>query len=97
MPESTTRIISLHDADALPIAKGHINRPVEFGYKAQIVDNKDGIVLDYTIELGNPPDAPQPAPAIARIKQRTGNAPRAATADRGYGEAKWTTSYTIWA
>lgn len=25
-------------------------RPVEFGYKAQVVDNEDGIVLDHTVE-----------------------------------------------
>jgi transposase, IS5 family len=32
-------------------------------------------------------DAPQLAPAIHRIKARTGRAPRTVTADRGYGEA----------
>jgi transposase, IS5 family len=64
------------------------NRPVEFGYKAQIVDNEDGIVLDYTLDEGNPADAPQLAPAIARITARTGQVPTAVTADRGYGEAR---------
>jgi len=88
MPESATRLVSLHDPDARAIAKGRINKPVEFGYKAQVVDNEDGIVVDYTVEQGNPADAPQLAPAIARIKQRTGLGPREATADRGYGEAK---------
>ena len=33
------------------------------------------------------PDAPQLAPAIERIKLLTKKAPRAVTADRGYGEA----------
>jgi transposase, IS5 family len=87
-PDSATRIVSLHDPDARPIVKGRLGKPVEFGYKAQVVDNEDGIVLDYTVEEGNPPDAPQLAPAIGRIKQRTGKAPRAVAADRGYGEAK---------
>jgi len=53
-----------------------------------VIDNEDGIVLDHTIEEGNPPDAPQLAPAIARITQRTRTAPSKVTADRGYGEAK---------
>jgi transposase, IS5 family len=87
-PDSATRIVSLHDPDARPIVKGRLGKPVEFGYKAQVVDNEDGIVLDYTVEEGNPPDAPQLAPAIERITQRTGKAPRAVAADRGYGEAK---------
>jgi len=37
---------------------------------------------------GNPADAPRLAPAIARITRRTGQPPRAVTADRGYGEAR---------
>jgi IS5 family transposase len=86
MPDSATRLVSLHDPDARPIRKGRIDRPVEFGYKAQVTDNDDGIVVDYAVETGNPPDAPQLAPAISRIRQRAGRAPRSVTADRSYGE-----------
>jgi IS5 family transposase len=86
-PEGATRLVSLHDPDARPIVKGRLGKPVEFGYKAQVVDNSQGIVLDYEVMVGNPPDAPLLAPAIARIKARFNKAPRAATADRGYGEA----------
>ena len=87
-PDSATRLVSLHDPQAHPIVKGGLGKPVEFGYKGQVVDNEDGIVLDYTVEEGNPPDAPQLAPAIARVKRRTGSTPRKVTADRGYGEPK---------
>jgi IS5 family transposase len=87
MPESASRVVSLHDVDARPIRKGRLGKPVEFGYKAQILDNADGVILDHNVEMGNPPDAPQLAPAIARITARTGHTPRAVTADRGYGEA----------
>jgi IS5 family transposase len=87
-PDGATRRVSLHDRDARPIAKGRLGRPVEFGYKAQVVDNDDGIVLDHTVERGNPPDAPQLAPAVGRVIRRTGRRPRTVTADRGYGEAK---------
>ena len=87
-PDGATRRVSLHDGDARPIAKGRLGRPVEFGHKGQIVDNDDGIVLDHSVEQGNPPDAPQLAPAVKRIKKRAGRAPRTVTADRGYGEAK---------
>lgn len=87
MPDSASRIVSLHDVDARPIRKGRLGKPVEFGYKAQVVDNSDGIILDHEVHVGNPPDARQLAPAIARIIDRTGRAPRAVTADRGYGYA----------
>jgi transposase, IS5 family len=86
-PDSATRLVSLHDPDARPIVKGRLGKPIEFGYKAPIVDNENGIVLDHTVEEGNPADAPQLPPAIKRITHRTGEPPRAVTADRGYGEA----------
>jgi hypothetical protein len=54
--------------------------------KAQVVDNADGIVLDHTVMVGNPPDAPLLAPAIGRVVARTGKVPRAVAPDRGYGE-----------
>jgi transposase, IS5 family len=85
--ESATRLVSLHDPDARPIVKGRLGKPVEFGYKAQVVDNEDGLVLDYDVKTGNPADAEQLAPAIRRIAKRLGRVPAQATADRGYGEA----------
>jgi IS5 family transposase len=88
VPDGSTRIVSLHDTDARPIAKGRLGKPIEFGFKAQVADNIDGIVVDHNVEMGNPPDAPMLGAAIGRIKERFVKAPRAATADRGYGEAK---------
>jgi transposase, IS5 family len=86
-PEGATRLVSLHDPHARPIVKGRLGKPVEFGYKAQVADNPDGVVLDYQVEVGNPADAPLLVPAVERIIQQTGRVPGAATADRGYGEA----------
>jgi transposase, IS5 family len=86
VPDGATRLVSLHDPDARPIRKGRIDRPVEFGYKAQVSDNDDGIILDYNVELGAVPDGPQLAPAVERIHRRAGRMPGAVTADRGYGQ-----------
>jgi len=86
-PDGAHRVVSLHDQQARPIAKGRLGKPVEFGYKAQVVDNDDGIVLDHDVGIGNPADAPQLAPAVARIKKLQGRPPATVTADRGYGEA----------
>jgi IS5 family transposase len=86
-PDGATRLVSLHDPEARPIRKGRIDRPVEFGYKAQVSDNDDGVILDYNVEYGAAPDGPQLAPAIKRVTRRSGRVPRAVTADRGYGQA----------
>lgn len=91
-PDGATRIVSLHDPDARPIAKGRLGRPVEFGYKAQLADNADGIVVDYHVVIGNPGDAGLLPGAIERIKARLGRAPRAVTADRGYSDPKTETA-----
>jgi IS5 family transposase len=86
-PDGATRLVSLHDPDARPIRKGRIDRPVEFGYKAQVSDNDDGIILDYSVEYGAAPDGPQLTPAVQRVSRRVGRVPSAVTADRGYGQA----------
>ena len=86
MPDGATRWVSLHEPDARPIAKGRLGKPVEFGYKAQVTDNDDGVILDHAVEQGNPADGPQLAPAVERVIKRTGTRPRTVTADRGYGE-----------
>jgi IS5 family transposase len=85
-PEGATRLVSLHDPDARPIRKGRIDKPVEFGYKAQVSDNDDGVIPGYSVEPGAAPDGPQLVPAVKRIHRRTDRMPGAVTADRGYGQ-----------
>jgi transposase, IS5 family len=86
IPDGATRRVSLHDPDARPIAKGRLGKPVEFGHKAQVCDNADGIVLDHDVQPGNPADAPRLKPAVERVIKRGGRKPRTVAADRGYGE-----------
>jgi IS5 family transposase len=61
-------------------------KPVEFGDKAQVTDNDDGIIADYAAGQGNPTDGPQLAPAVERVIKRAGRKPATVTADRSYGE-----------
>ena len=58
-PPGKTRRVSLIDGDARPIRKGSLKNPTQFGYTAQVTDNRQGIVIDYEIEAGMPPDAPR--------------------------------------
>jgi IS5 family transposase len=85
-PDGATRLVSLHEPDARPIRKGRLGRPVEFGYKAQVVDTVNGIIVDHSLHIGNPSDTDLIRPAIARIVDRFG-APATVTADRGYWDA----------
>jgi IS5 family transposase len=86
-PDGATRLVSLHEPDARPIRKGRLGRPVEFGYKAQVVDTVAGIIVDHSVHIGNPSDTELIRPAIERIVERLG-APATVTADRGYWDAR---------
>jgi len=74
IPDGASRVVSLHDTEARPIAKGRLGRPVEFGFKGQVVDNPDGIVLDHCVAMGNPANAPNcwrpPSPASRNSSPR---------------------------
>ena len=84
IPPGATRLVSLHEPDARPIAKGRLGRPVEFGYKAQVCDNEHGLIVDHSVHVGNPHDTDLLLPAVARIVEHCGTAPVLLTADRGY-------------
>jgi transposase, IS5 family len=86
-PAGATRLVSLHEPDARPIRKGRLGKPVEFGYKAQVVDNPDGLIIDHSVHIGNPSDTELLRPAIERIATQLGVAPSLVTADRGYWDS----------
>jgi transposase, IS5 family len=87
-PPGASRLVSLHDPDARPIVKGRLGKPVEFGFKGEVTDNADGVIVDYDVHEGNPPDAPLLAPAIGRVTRQAGHPPHAVAADRGYDDAE---------
>jgi hypothetical protein len=79
--------VSLVDDDARPIRKGSLATPTQFSYPGHVTDNRQGIVVDYEIEPGMPPDAPGspppsngPSPRSVPCPERS--PPIAATAKR---------------
>jgi IS5 family transposase len=88
MPASASRLVSLHDPDARPIARAAWASRWSSATRAKWSTMSTGSCSDHSLHLGNPPDAPLLAPAIARIQGLFDRVVRAVTADRGYGEAK---------
>jgi IS5 family transposase len=80
VPDGATRLVSLHDPDARPIRKGRLGKPVEFGYKAQVVDNEDGVVIDHQRRNRQPGGRTD-----ARPGHRTCHPPGNAGAQGGHG------------
>ena len=101
MPESASRLVSLHDVDARPIRKGRLGKPVEFGYKAQIVDNADGVILDHNVEIGTrqtPPSWPRRSHGSpdAPDAHRARSPPTAATAKHRWNATCTNSAYAAW-
>ena len=75
-PPGKTRRVSLVDDDARPIRKGSLAKPTQFGFTAQVTDNRRGVVVDDEIAAGMPPDAPRLVPAIERAIAAVGGRAR---------------------
>jgi IS5 family transposase len=81
------RLVSLSDPDARPIRKGKPQHPTQFGYTLLLAEDERGFIADHRVEGGNPPDAPQLLPSVARLVRVTGQAPSTVVGDRGFGTA----------
>ena len=78
------RLISFFDPGARPIQKGKLFPRTEFGRKVLIQEAEKGLVTDYQIHEGNPPDQPMLDPALDRHKELFGHNPTDLAADRGF-------------
>jgi transposase, IS5 family len=81
------RLVSLSDPDARPIRKGKPQHPTQFGYTLLLAEDERGFIADHQLQRGNPPDAPQLVPAVARVIAVTGRPPGTVVGDRGFGTA----------
>jgi IS5 family transposase len=81
------RLVSLADPDARPIRKGKPQHPTQFGYTLLVAEDERGFIADHHLQRGNPADAPQLVPAVARVIAVTGRPPGTVVADRGFGTA----------
>ncbi|MBL4679425.1 MAG: ISNCY family transposase [Pseudomonadales bacterium] len=80
------KIVSLHEAHTDIIVKG--GRDVQFGHKINLTTGTSGLVIDVTIERGNPSDKIRLLPLLRRHKRLFGEAPKRIAADGGYASAE---------
>lgn len=78
------RLISFFDTRARPIQKGKLNPKTEFGRKVLIQEAEKGLVSDYQVHVGNPPDQPMLEPGLDRHKELFGHDPTDVAGDRGF-------------
>ncbi len=82
------KVLSLFEEHTLPIRKGKMHRPTEFGRLVRLDEVENGIVSGYEIPDGAPADADSWQPALARHQRVFRRPPRMAAGDRGFFSAK---------
>ena len=68
------KLYSIFEPHTDLIKRGKANRPVEFGHKVFLAESRLGLITDYRILDGNPPDEKRVG-EVARASPRTRSAP----------------------
>jgi IS5 family transposase len=82
------KVLSLFEPHTQVICKGKAHQPTELGRLVRIDEVENGIVSGYEVQEGNPADTHAWIPALQQPQALFGQAPRLATADRGYFSAE---------
>ena len=82
------KVLSLFEPHTAVIRKGKAHKPNEFGRLVRVDEVENGIVSGYEVLEGNAADTNSWLPAIQHHQARFGDAPKMATADRGFFSAK---------
>src|SRR6266436_5347770 len=78
------KILSLFEPHSVVIRKGKAHKPNEFGRLVRLDEVENGFVSNYVVAPGNLCDQQQWTPALQAHVELFGQAPRLATADRGF-------------
>ena len=78
------KILSLFEPHSVVIRKGKAHKPNEFGRLVRLDEVENGFVSNYAVAPGNLCDQQQWTPALQAHVELFGQAPRLATADRGF-------------
>ena len=82
------KVLSIFEEHTQAIRKGKAHKPTEFGRLVRIDEVENGVVSNYEVQDGNPADVQAWLPALLQHKEKFGQMPHTATADRGYFSAE---------
>jgi transposase, IS5 family len=78
------KIYSIFEPHTDLIKRGKVRTPVEFGHKVFLAESEQGLITQYEVLKGNPPDEVHVASSLQRHKQAFGRAPWLYGSDRGF-------------
>ena len=81
---ATDKVVSLFEPHTAIICRGKAKpKETEFGHKIWYAEVEGGLISEYRILPGNPPDAQQLQPSLTTHRRLFGKAPREVSGDRG--------------
>jgi len=78
------KLYSIFEPHTDLIKRGKANRPVEFGHKVFLAESRLGLITDYRILDGNPPDEKRVSESLEHHCETFGIVPMLYAADRGF-------------
>ena len=81
---NTEKIYSIFEPHTDLIKRGKVRTPVEFGHKVLLAESARGLITQYQVLEGNPPDEQHVGRSLERHKNSFGRAPELYGADRGF-------------
>jgi IS5 family transposase len=78
------KIYSIFEPHTDLIKRGKVRTPVEFGHKVFLAESAEGLITQYEVLTGNPPDELHVASSLQRHRQAFGQAPQLYGSDRGF-------------
>ena len=81
--KNADKILSLYDDQVEVIVRGKAGAEVEFGNKFSLVENKQGLIIDYQLHRDSSSDSKLVAPSVQRMKVELGLPVKKLWTDRG--------------
>jgi transposase, IS5 family len=78
------KIYSIFEPHTDLIKRGKVCTPIEFGHKVFLAESAQGLITQYEVLKGNPPDESHVASSLKRHRQAFGSAPELYGSDRGF-------------
>lgn len=78
------KLYSIFEPHTALIKRGKVQKPVEFGHKLFLAESRRGLILDYRVLDGNPPDEGHLKPWLQRHRTHFATAPNLVAGDRGF-------------
>jgi len=78
------KIYSIFEPHTDLIKRGKVRTPVEFGHKVFLAESAEGLITQYEVLKGNPPDEVHVASSLQRHRHAFGWAPQLYGSDRGF-------------